>query len=331
MSRICLTLAEKDLSLLEEKLRHYSGTVGFIEVRLDALNDPGKFPAPPSSKTQFIATCRPTREGGFFKDEERLRLEILQRAAGSGFQWIDLEHDVPVGPDWAKPARLLRSAHDFDGFPQDLESAYGRIAELPGDGAKLAVNVERTSDLVAMLRFLEGVSTSLTKVILGMGPAGMVTRVLGPLMGSAWTYVVESADLTVAPGQFSLSEARDLFRIDHWREVPNLWGVVRSGAGGVPDVAEANRHLRNSGIGALAVPLVLDSLEPWLEYVSTSRLVWSGFLFDRPVTPAETRLGRVAEGAFDFLFRARGKWLAESVGDRKLQRMTEVAGRPPEA
>ncbi len=332
MSRICLTLAEKDLSLLEEKLRRYSGTTGFVELRIDVLDDPERFPAPPSSVTHFIATCRPTREGGFFEGDEGVRLEILRRAAAAGFHWIDLEHDVPVGPDWAKPARMLRSAHDFSGFPQDLESAFGRIAALPGDGVKLAVNVAGTADLVSMLKFLEAPGTRLPRVILGMGPAGMVTRILGPLLGAAWTYVVESADRSVAPGQFSFSEARDLFRIDHWQEVPNLWGVALPGSGGPPDVAEANRRLRDAGVGALAVPLVLDSIERWLDYVSTSRLPWKGFLFDRPVAAADARrLGISGEALFDVLFRGHGGWRAEKAGDRRFQLLTEVAGRPPEA
>jgi 3-dehydroquinate dehydratase/shikimate dehydrogenase len=321
MSRICLTLAEQDPSLLEEKLRRSQGTVGFIEVRIDALEDPERCPSPPLSTTRFIATCRPIREGGSFGGDEKKRLEILERASKSGFHWIDLEHDVKTGMDRMGTARILRSAHNFEGFPANLALAFDRIAGLPGDGAKIAVTVTGTADLVELLTFLEAMAPGPTHVILGMGSAGIVTRVLGPLLGGAWTYVVESADRSVAPGQFSLSDARDVFRIDHWREVPQLFGLVSSVAGPYSRVRELNHRFGNAGIDAIAVPLVLDSVEDWFDYVSSSRLPWRGFGFDSPVeVRSAARLGLAGGGPADTFTCDQGVWrAAKADSDRQFQ------------
>lgn len=285
MSRICLTLAEKDSEILEEKISLYAGGVGYIEIRIDALGDPECFPSPPASRTRFIATCRPVREGGFFRGEERLRLAILQRAAGAGFHWIDLEHDSAHEPVAGRGARVLRSLHDFAGFPNDPAQLFARLESLPGDGVKIAVTVSKTRELVELLQFMEDPFPRLPHVTIGMGPVGMPSRILGPWVGTAWTYVVESAEQCVAPGQFTLADASETFSMDQpdSSAVPFLYGFIGGSGEAVASVREANRALRAAGSGGVCVPLALDSMEEWFRYVGESRLPWMGFGMEQPV------------------------------------------------
>ncbi|MDA2927187.1 type I 3-dehydroquinate dehydratase, partial [Acidobacteria bacterium AH-259-G07] len=85
MIDLCLTLAERSPTRLERKIAQYNGAVHYIEVRLDYLGELTVPSVPSGSETEFIATCRPAREGGRYQGEERDRLELLQKAAHSGF------------------------------------------------------------------------------------------------------------------------------------------------------------------------------------------------------------------------------------------------------
>ena len=118
MMKLCLSLADSSADALEEKIARYTGQVPYIEARLDHLSEP-RVPAVPNDLgTDFIATCRPRREGGRYRGEERSRLDLLEKAARSGFTWVDLEYDVEEAPSLPDATRIVRSHHCFDHFPR---------------------------------------------------------------------------------------------------------------------------------------------------------------------------------------------------------------------
>lgn len=207
----CLTLAEHSLPRLREKLARYADRVEYIEVRLDFLRIPEP-PKPPLSGTRFIATCRPVREGGRFAGPEEDRLDLLRRAAARGFHWIDLEYDVPARIESFRPARVLRSRHDFEKVTNCPAECWEALRHLPGDGFKLAVSPRNLDELATLFALLRETPPEPPRVLLGMGSLGQLTRYLSPWLGNAWTYVIEPNGRRVAPGQFDLNEAEALYR-----------------------------------------------------------------------------------------------------------------------
>ncbi len=85
MINLCLTLAELSSAVLDQKIAQYTGQVPYIEVRLDFLAEPQVPSVRPDQGTDFIATCRPSREGGHNPGEEQDRLDLLQKAVQAGF------------------------------------------------------------------------------------------------------------------------------------------------------------------------------------------------------------------------------------------------------
>jgi hypothetical protein len=74
-----------------------------------------------------------------------------------------------------------------------------------GEVAKLAVMIERASDLRTLLEHARPDGSS---VLIGMGRAGLATHVLAGRFGSRWTY----AGNGVAPGQVSAGRLVDEFK-----------------------------------------------------------------------------------------------------------------------
>lgn len=294
MPKLCLTLAERSLSSLNEKIALYSGRVPWIEVRLDYLRPP-RFPQlPADTSTSFIATCRPRREGGEYDGEESARLSLLQEAASAGFSWIDLEHDVAGVPSGKSEVRVIRSLHLFEEFPADLQERFDALRRAGGDLFKLAVTVKDTEELTRLLGWMESLPAEPAHVILAMGSFGQAARFLNGFLGSAWTYVCEPGR-AVASGQFSLEEAQTLYRLDRWETAAKIYGVLGNPVAHSRSPWVHNqlfKHYRQEG---LYLPFHLDRLEPWFRYLDRSRLDFRGFSVTLPFKTEVTRFVHTAD------------------------------------
>ena len=279
---LCLTLAERSPTTLVQKIAHYNGKVPLIEVRLDYLAEP-LLPALPVEKaSQFVATYRPTREGGHYEGPERDRLELLQKACRSGFDWVDLEHDVSDDLDFSTSARIMRSCHCFEQFPAGLPSLFQALRKRGGDVTKLAVSVSETRELVTLLKWMESVPAEVPHVILGMGALGQPSRILGAFLGNRWTYVAEKEEEAVAAGQFTLNQAIELYRLPSWRNTPSFYGVLGNPVGHSLSPTLHNQLFQSYGMGNLYLPLEVDDLHAWFDYISASQLSFHGFSITLP-------------------------------------------------
>lgn len=292
MPALCLTLAEESLPELERKLGLYAARVPLIEVRLDYLKQPAVPRLPVPGTVQLVATARPPREGGRWTGNEADRLALLRKAAEAGFQWLDLEHDVAPLP-LPSTVRTVRSFHDFSGMP-DPSRTLARLTRLPADCYKLAVRISTTRDLVNLLRWREELGPHCNVLALGMGEMGRLSRLLGGFLGNPWTYVSEDSDSPVAPGQFSLAQATRIYGLDGWSGLPELYGVLGNPVGHSRSPHLHNALFRHYGLNKLYLPIAVDELEPWFDYVAATRLPFRGFSV---TIPHKLAVGRFAETA----------------------------------
>jgi len=156
-----------------------------------------------------LATVRHADEGGGFRGSEVERL-ALYRAFVPRVDAIDVEIASEIGGAVIAAARdagklAIASFHDFAKTPDrsalDAIAAKGRA--LGADVVKIATAVAGTDDLRALARLLlergdEG------WIVIGMGPRGVASRVLFPLLGSLVTYAATGTQ--TAPGQLGLDE-----------------------------------------------------------------------------------------------------------------------------
>ncbi|HSR54023.1 MAG TPA: type I 3-dehydroquinate dehydratase [Acidobacteriota bacterium] len=280
MPPICLTLACPDRNSLQQAIQAHSGSIAWIEVRLDALDKPRLPSLPRPTSTRFVATCRPSRQGGGWTGSERERLELLQEAARAGFAWIDLEHDVERGLDLPSQVSVLRSLHDFQGMPDSLDSAYHKLRQR-GDGAKLAVTVKGTAQLVKLLDFMAQLAPQESRVVLGMGEYGQPSRLLGAFLGNLWTYVAEDQENLAAPGQFGLGQAR-LYRLESWSEAPPFYGVLGRPVAQSLSPLLHNRLMAHHGVPGIYLPLLVDDLAAWMGWLQRTPLQFRGLSVTLP-------------------------------------------------
>jgi 3-dehydroquinate dehydratase-1 len=163
-----------------------------------------------------LATIRSHAEGGAWAgreaEREKLFLALLPHVGA-----IDVELAAPallaaLGPAARAAGRLLiASHHDFARTPEPgvLADLIARAHEAGADVVKIAAAVRVPEDIRTLAAALLA-PAEIGRIVIGMGEAGLVTRVLFPALGSLVSYA--HVGRSTAPGQLPLDELVDLLR-----------------------------------------------------------------------------------------------------------------------
>ncbi|KAK9906781.1 hypothetical protein WJX75_007923 [Coccomyxa subellipsoidea] len=251
-----------------------------VELRLDFLKDINLLdPAPTlkrlldaceAVKLPAIITFRPAWEGGQFKGPEPLRLAVLKYAAVLGAHYVDVEYlaanfffasegEVPLS------TKVILSHHDYDETPSDeiLEALVGEMFKGGADIAKIATTAQQIEDSARMLA-LPGKSSG-PVIALAMGEKGLTSRLLAPKFGGYLTFGALSPTQTSAPGQPTVTELRNLYRLQNQSAATQVYGIVGNPVSHSRSPALHNAALAAAGLDAVYVPLLVDELRPFLD------------------------------------------------------------------
>src|SRR5688572_1930630 len=238
-----------------------------VELRLDGIGDLDVAGALQGRRVPAVVTCRPTWEGGRFDGTEHERARILLDALELGAEFVDVEWRATqqsnadfagiVGRD---PARVVISSHDFEGVPRDLED---RVRAMRGVGAgsiKIAVAVSRLTETLP----LKEIGAAGDAVVIGMGEAGVPSRLLAAHYGSRWTY----AGRGVAPGQLPAEAMADDFHFFRVGAETRIFGVASTNAMHSLSPVMHNAAFEAAGIDAVYVPLRACDFDDFLSYAA---------------------------------------------------------------
>ena len=222
-----------------------------VELRLDTLRDLDLEGALADRTRPVLVTCRPRWEGGRFRGSEEERHGILRRALMLGADWVDLEWRGGFAALIAERQgrNIVLSMHDFDGTPDDLEEQYRAMRGTGAEVVKLAVHTRSAGDVVRLLR-LGRARRGERLVLVGMGPAGVPTRLLPTHFGSCWTYAGEG----VAPGQVCLSDMVHRYRFKRTSATTVVYGVAGAPIGHSLSPPMHNAGFEAAGLDAVYVP-----------------------------------------------------------------------------
>ena len=196
-ARLCVTVTAATMAELRTRRDAVADGADMVELRLDTVSDPSAAGALAGRKKPVLVTCRHRDEGGYFAGTEEERRRILAEALSLGAEFVDVEWNRACADliQQSGGRRIVLSHHDFSGVPADLGQKASAMLGSGAEVVKLSVMAHRLSDNL-VLRNL-GRHTRIPVVLVGMGIAGVPSRVLATWMGSAWTYSGEG----VAPGQ----------------------------------------------------------------------------------------------------------------------------------
>jgi len=269
--KVCVAIQAGTAAEMLERAERALKDVRFIEFRLDSLPRPAA--ALPGLKSFLaahdgvtaIATCRRRANSGGFDGTLEEELKILARAAQAGCRIVDLEVE---SAEEAAPARLERfraglrdagaalliSFHDFS-RTRGLEQAADRIAAFAPGFVKVVSTAQTLADNLAVLGLIEDRSVATRVVGIAMGEEGLVSRVLGPRAGSAFTFASLEDGTETAPGQVSAKAMRTLYRADKLNAETRVFGVAGNPIAHSLSPLMHNTAFRHEGVNAVLLPL----------------------------------------------------------------------------
>lgn len=283
---ICTSITAATKSALEAVLRSEFPDADLLELRLDYLAK-GELAKVAASLDQLlesaplpvIVTLRPADQGGassanVLTDVDRLEFWRTRLPLSSGY--YDLELDTVsalasggVTPEWD---RIICSHHEFESVPGDLESILERMQATPAGILKIAVMTSDAIDCLPIFQLLERAQLEGRRIIaIGMGPAGIPTRVLGPSRGSFLTYGALSPEQATASGQITAAELNRIYRIHQIDSQTQIMGIIGEPVGHSLSPRIHNAAFAAANLNAVYLPFHVRDLGAFMKRMADPR------------------------------------------------------------
>lgn len=257
-------------SARKQILSAQNANADILEFRLDLMTNADWPALLAETSLPVIATLRPTDQGGRFTGSEDERLELLKKIAQAKPAFIDFEwpHFASsskaretitaitsdrLGTD--KPA-LIMSFHDFEKVPTDLDQIVSAMSDTPAAVVKIVCFAQSIQDNFTLFDFAHRATHP--SIILAMGPAGQISRVLAPKLGTFLTFSSLSAAESSAPGQIPIDQLHSLYNWDRIRYTTSVYGVVGFPVGHSLSPAIHNASFENIGFDGLYLPFLVQ-------------------------------------------------------------------------
>jgi 3-dehydroquinate dehydratase/shikimate dehydrogenase len=279
LGKVCVAIQAASPEQMAERAESALKDSKFLEFRLDSLTKPAaalprlkEFLAEHRDATA-IATCRRKEHGGSFSGSLNSEIDLLVAAAEAGCQILDLEVE---SAEEARPAQLTKlrttgaalliSFHDFT-RTKGLEHAASRIEAFAPDFVKVVSTARTLADNLAVLRLIEDRSLSAHVVGIAMGEEGLLSRVLGPRAGAAFTFAASSEIGATAPGQVTARTLHDLYRIEHLDHATRIFGVAGNPITHSLSPLMHNTAFKRESVNGVLLPLKVRALDDLLTVV----------------------------------------------------------------
>jgi 3-dehydroquinate dehydratase / shikimate dehydrogenase len=206
---LCVTVTAPTTAALREA-RDRADQADLVELRLDTVSDPDVAGALAERQRPVIVTCRAAWEGGSFRGSEDERRRILEQAVEQGAEFVDIEWQARFEDLIARTGgrRIILSSHDFAKTPSDLPERARAMRSTGAEVIKIAAKANRLTDCLALLDVDVSRSYPQRTILIAMGEAGLITRVLAGRFGSAWTYAGNLRQVNQVTGDALLGEYR---------------------------------------------------------------------------------------------------------------------------
>lgn len=243
-----------------------------IELRLDCFHYMGLEAIRSlknASTRPVIFTLRKKSQGGSYIKSESKRFARILQLASLKPAYIDLEYDVD--PSFYETlcstfpkCEIISSFHDFYSAhsTKDLKTILEKMQRLPASIYKIATMAKTTVDALNMLCFIkENVRQEIRLAGISMGEHGQLTRILGPIFGSALIYAALLEELKMAPGQLNVDELIERYHYKSLNPKTAILGLIGDPVTKSPSYLTHNAVIKQIGLDAIYLKLKVSQAE----------------------------------------------------------------------
>ena len=285
-----------------------------VELRLDTVRDPSVPGALAGRRRPVIVTCRPTWEGGHFTGSEDERRRLLTEAHTLGAEYVDVEWRARFDDLVARGGgrRVILSAHDFGGVPDDLAARVQAMRATGAEVVKVAAATTRLSDCIPLLNVGAQAGRGGGLVLIGLGDTGIATRILARRFGSMWTYAGDQQHV----GQLTPAALLDEYRFRHQSDATSVYGLVGQPIAHSVSPAMHNAAFAAARLDAVYLPFAAADADDFMAFAgalgvkgASVTVPYKVALFDRvhEVYPVARRIGAINTIRMD-----DGRWVGSN-------------------
>lgn len=275
---LCSSLtASTKQGMMDEAVEAKNAGCDVVELRLDFLKDFDPARDLEEMIRSFealglpcVVTYRPSWEGGQYEGDDAPRLAALKLAMEIGAAYIDVEFLIapvfmaalPKDKDFK--TKVIVSSHDYKATAndEDLRKLVQAIRAVGADVVKFATTGQDISDGNRVLSIVKEASASGPIIGLCMGEKGQATRILAPKYGGYLTFGALSPERQSAPGQPTIDQLRNLYRLDSQSADTKVLGIVGNPVSHSKSPAIHNGALGKAGLtDYVYIPLLVDDFD----------------------------------------------------------------------
>jgi 3-dehydroquinate dehydratase/shikimate dehydrogenase len=274
---ICISICESNCESIARAMRDAGKHDGLFEIRLDCLAADALKNLDPlrvllaACPQPTIVTFRATDEGGRCDADNETRLRFWRdEGLKLPAEFVDLELDIAEqlnheadSVDWS---RVICSYHNHGEVPAELNQIFTRLAATPARVLKVAVRVNDAVDCLKIFDLLEQAKRAGREIIaIGMGAAGVATRILGPAHGAFLTYASLADRRATAAGQISVEELTSIYRVEKITSETVITGLVGRPVGHSISPQIHNAAFASSQTDAVYIPFEVRDLKAFFK------------------------------------------------------------------
>lgn len=288
---LAVSLVQASPPLADQISRAKSLGADAVELRVDRIGDVAAVEAVLRAPRDLplILTIRAAAEGGAWDGGDDERVALYERLGLLLPDYIDVELATwnrspnlrqkielvaqPLDSDTTSRPRaaLILSHHDFAGTPGDTSAVLDRLNASRGRIVKAVFRASDATDALKTVAELRRATARRPTIVLSMGEAGLIPRVLGPKFGAFLVFAALEAGAEAAPGQPPIQELIERYRWHSIGPATRVYGVVGWPVAHSRSPQIHNAAMAQSGIDGVYLPFPVrpayDDLARFLDFI----------------------------------------------------------------
>lgn len=274
--KICVSVCAETADEFIEKIKRASEIADVIELRFDCLADwheIGKTRAfllenKNSIDKTILATLRRKNRGGqndWLEISSELTFwgELLNKKM---FDMEDLDFKLGHAEGNTGSFPRIRSFHSFSNSPPNLEDEYDLISGEKPAIIKIAAQTSDVTESLAVWKLLEKAkSENIPLIPIAMGEPGKWTRILGLAHGAPITYSSLEAGDETAPGQISVKDLIEVYRVKELDTETGIYGIIGNPVSHSLSPYMHNAAFKHFKLNAVYIPFEVSNLDEFIK------------------------------------------------------------------
>jgi 3-dehydroquinate dehydratase/shikimate dehydrogenase len=283
---ICISINQESrrLALADMVNAKHFGDV--LEVRLDRFGkspDIGEMIA--ARPRPVIMACRRPDDGGYFEDTDAERLAILRQCIISKADYVEIELDAADDIRPFPPSKRVISYTNLRETPIDIDTIYEEMKTKRPDVIKLVTLARTPEEAWPVVQILA--KSVVPTVVVGLGKPGIMLSILSRKLGAPWVYAALERGLEAYPGQPTVEDFRDIYRLQDIDKSTRLIGVTGFGDREQITVACLNAAFAHFNLAYRCLPMGIGNMKTFKKIMEAVKLAGAVIDADHQATIVE--------------------------------------------